>query len=427
MAPPSELPSPQAPELGFSISHQRVELDIDLPTQSLRGRTEIILNPHSKDLKTVRLNCRQCILSRLVVNNRPCPGAAYQDPYSRAKLPWKAGVHQYHMLQQKVEGQLKDPPDQELLLHLPKSTKIDELDPFSEEAQGILLSKTLGKTDSRAGSVTAIDLSQSARTGVEQTARFTPITVNIDFVIKKIRDGMHFVGWEEGDLRYPHAYTTNSLSPGAACCLFPCTDDLTSRSTWEISIKCQKTVGDGLRSFSNSKVQLQSNGTNGNPNRPSGNDKYDDFSDEDKALDLAVICTGDMTDEVRKPCLCTVKISSSLQIIDPRDPTKKTTSFTCTTPISVQHVGFAIGPFEHVDLAEFRESDEDERLGQNAVPVHGFCLPGRSDETKNTCLPLAKVRPPNADRTMRLKLVGYGLLCFDIWVLPILKLQALLC
>ena len=301
MAPSSELPSPQAPELGFSISHQRVELDIDLPTKSLRGRTEIVLNPHSKDLKTVRLNCRQCILSRLVVNNKPCPGAAYQDPYSRAKLPWKASVHQYHMLQQKVEGQLKDPPDQELLLHLPKNTKIDELDPFSEEAQGILLSRTLGKSDSRADSVTAIDLTQSTRTGVEQTARFTPITVNIDFVVKNIRDGMNFVGWEEGDLRYPHAYTTNSLSPGAACCLFPCTDDLTSRSTWEISIKCQKTVGDALRSFSSAKVQLQSNGANGNHNGSSGSGKYDDFSDEDKALDLAVICTGDMTDEVSKP------------------------------------------------------------------------------------------------------------------------------
>lgn len=46
-----------------------------------------------------------------------------------------------------------------------------------------------------------------------------------------------------------------------------------------------------------------------------------------------------------------------------------------------------------MDLAEFRESDEDERLGQNAVPVHGYCLPGRVDEVKNTCLPIAKVNP----------------------------------
>ena len=56
-----------------------------------------------------------------------------------------------------------------------------------------------------------------------------------------------------------------------------------------------------------------------------------------------------------------------------------------------QHIGFAIGPFELVDLAVFRESDEDDKLGQNAISVHGYCLPGRMEEVKNTCLPMAKV------------------------------------
>lgn len=83
-----------------------------------------------------------------------------------------------------------------------------------------------------------------------------------------------------------------------------------------------------------------------------------------------------------------------MQIIDPLDPSTKTTSFLCTTAVASQHIGFAIGPFEHVDLAEFRESDEDDKLGQNAVPVHGFCLPGRAEELKNTCLPIAKVVAP---------------------------------
>ena len=79
------------------------------------------------------------------------------------------------------------------------------------------------------------------------------------------------------------------------------------------------------------------------------------------------------------------------QIVDPVDLTKKTTTFLCLTPISPWHVGFTIGPFEHHDLSEFRETDEEDRLGQNEVPLHGLCLPGRSDELKNTCFPLAKV------------------------------------
>ena len=85
------------------------------------------------------------------------------------------------------------------------------------------------------------------------------------------------------------------------------------------------------------------------------------------------------------------QVTETLQIVAPNDPTKKTTSFVCTSAVAPQHIGFAIGPFDHVDLAAFRESDEDDKLGQNAIPVHGFCLPGRMEELKNTCLPMAKV------------------------------------
>ena len=59
--------------------------------------------------------------------------------------------------------------------------------------------------------------------------------------------------------------------------------------------------------------------------------------------------------------------------------------------VAARHIGISIGPFEQIDLALFRESDEDERLGQNAVPLLGYCLPGRVEDLKNTCFPLAKV------------------------------------
>ena len=306
MAPIPELSSPQLPPLGFSISHQKIELDIDLYGKSLKGRTQLTINPHCKDLRIIRLNCRQCELTRLTVNGRPCSSATYEDPYGRATLPWKATVNQYYMLQQKLEGSLKETPEEELIITIPKSIKIDELDPFSEEAQNLLLSKTLGSNKADPGDGTAISLTQNSKIAVEQTARFTPITLNIDYKIKSLRDGLHFVGWEEGDLQYPHVYSTNSLFPGAACCLFPCLDDLRSRCTWEIAIKCQQTLGDALRNTpnnTNSQSQVKSfqgmtNGVNGDHQTPHSDSIYQDFSEEDRALDLAVICTGDMTDEV---------------------------------------------------------------------------------------------------------------------------------
>ena len=311
MAPIVETANPPSADLGFSVSHQKVELDIDLRSRKLIGYTKITINPHSKDLRVVRLNCRQAAITRLTVNGKPCSFFAYKDPYKNAKLQWNAaGVHQYDMLQRKLEGQFKDPPEEELEVTIPKNIKIDELDPFSEEAQAILLSKP-GSSKRDSGDGSAVDHVQTSRTAIEQTARFTPIDLIIQYKVEKVRDGMHFIGWEEGDLRFPHAYTTNGLSPGAACCLFPCVDNLNSKSTWEISIKCQRTVGHALRHDQNSNTETQLNGSYGVVNSMNGTNepqKVDvhsyNFSDEDQALDLVVVCTGDVTDEVRIFGLC---------------------------------------------------------------------------------------------------------------------------
>ena len=307
MAPIVEGASPQPADLGFSISQQKVELDIDFRSRKLIGNTEIIINPHSKDLKVIRLNCRQAVITRLTLNGKPCSTIAYKDPYKNAKLEWNAaGVQQYDMLQRKLEGQFKDPPEEELEVTIPKTVKIDDLDPFSDEAQNILLSRTSGVSKRDSGDGSAIDAVQNTRTAIEQSARFTQIKLIIKYEVEKMRDGMQFVGWEEGDLRYPHAYTTNSLSPGAACCLFPCVDNLNSKCLWEISIKCHKTVGDSLPQSSSSNPESQANGVHGASNSVNGTNsqrkadvQFNNFSDEDKSLDLVVVCTGDVTDEVR--------------------------------------------------------------------------------------------------------------------------------
>ena len=299
-----DLPSPQPPGLGFSILHQKVELDIDILSRSLKGRAEITINPHFRELKTIRLNCRQCELTRLSVNGKPSSSAPYQDPYSRAKLPWSADVHQHHMLRQKLEGQLKSPPEEELVVNLPKSIRIDELDPLSLEAQNLLVTKSIGGAQRGSGDSLAGDLAQVPRAVVDQNLRYTPVTLIVEYMMKDIRDGIQFVGWEDGDLRYPHVYTKNSLAPGAACCVFPCLDDISSRCTWEISIKCARTIGDALAKVQKPLTQRQLNDSSGASNGINGDrastvtGRSTNFSDEDKALELAVICTGDMTDEV---------------------------------------------------------------------------------------------------------------------------------
>ncbi|KAI9842282.1 MAG: hypothetical protein M1837_007352 [Sclerophora amabilis] len=373
----AEAAAPQPPGLGFSVSHQKVELEVDFATRSLKGTTEITINPHHKELKSLRLNCRQCVLKRLNINGRG-PTVKYQEPYARFKIHPEATVHQYHQLRQRLSPALKEPPEEELLVNLPKSVHIEELDPLSSEAQSTSLPRAGGSAAVEAGDTTSLPYAATPRSAEQRGSRFTALTLHVEYTIDIVRDGFHFVGCEEDDPRYPHAYTRNSMFPGSACCLFPCVDDLSSRCTWEISIKCPRTLGDALRHSTQPGPSASVNGdgplANGTTTNATSGDHEDLEMSGDDALEMSVVCSGDMTDEVP----------------DPLDNSKKTASFVCSTAVAPQNIAFAVGIFEHVNLSEFRETDEDDKLGRNAIPIHGFCLPGRVDEVRNTCLPMAK-------------------------------------
>lgn len=349
---------PVRPELGFTVAHQKVELEIDFASKSLKGKTELTIHPHHKDLRVIRLNFRQGELRRINVSGK-VPSIKYTDPYDTLQL---YGPHYHQRLATKIDGLLKSPPESDLLITVPKSVRIDELDPSSIEAQDQMTLRATGSADDAEGPL-------SAKAAESSLPRFTALTVTIDFVIENIRDGLQFVGLESGDRRYPHAYTTNSLGYGACCPLFPCVDDPLSRCTWEFSIKCPCSLGDMF----DRKSRDHSGASGPSRSKPaSGHERY--IAPDDETLDLSVVCSGDLTDE----------------IIDPKDPTKKTVSFACYSPLSAQQLGFAVGPFEYINLSDFRESDQDEQLGLNAIPLHAFCLPGRGDEVRNTCFPMAK-------------------------------------
>lgn len=92
-------------------------------------------------------------------------------------------------------------------------------------------------------------------------------------------------------------------------------------------------------------------------------------------MEMIVVCSGELMTETT----------------DIDDSSKKIVSFFCSTIVAPQHIGFAVGPFELVDLSEYREVEDDEKLGQGqTVPVTGYCLPGRADEVRYTCAAMAQ-------------------------------------
>lgn len=313
----TDTPGTTPPGPGFSVFSQKVELDIDFLTRSIIGKTEITIQPHYKELKTISLNCRQCILTRISVEGKG-PPTKYQDPYSRLKLHDSAGVHQHHLLRQKIGPQGKspegkDPPEEELIITLPRGVQIEELDPFSNAAQEELLAKAGGNTKREAGDVTSLVEIPVGKGTEDHGWRYTPLKIKIEYTIKNFRDGLHFVGLQDGDQRYPHCYTRNSPYGKNACCIFPCVDDPHTKCMWEISIRCPRTLGDAIKPNGATGANgvdgaIQANGIDANGLTNAGSDQLvmakgipdhnDDISASEKALDISVVCSGELTDEV---------------------------------------------------------------------------------------------------------------------------------
>lgn len=122
------------------------------------------------------------------------------------------------------------------------------------------------------------------------TPAFVPLVLRIEFTVENIRDGIHFVGCDPEDQRFPHVYTTLSPLSGSACAIFPCIDDVHERCTWDLEITVPRTLGD-IRRAARGERQ---GGINGDPISEPGLDELDEFSD----LDLVVVCSGDLQDEV---------------------------------------------------------------------------------------------------------------------------------
>lgn len=357
--------------MDFAVFSQRLQLDVDFANQSLRGRTSLTIEPKIPDLKSIRLNSRQSRITRVSVEGKPAE-FSYRDPYSALDLFPGVTVNQYHILQARVEGQLdlhSSQPEDSLEVLLPAGIKI------KQQAVIPVVLPSKQTTGDRDGDDDLPD-APAPRSAVEAQVSYSTFEIAIEFDIPHFRDGLRIVGIEPGDERYPHLYTCNSDFPGSACSVFPCVDEAASRHEWDISIRYPRTLGDALRrpDLPGSSTHLidgvnKANGTS--------HDSHGDFitplNQEDRALEMRVVCSGNLTDDVA----------------DADDPTRKVATFRIDEPVAARHLGFAVGPFEHVDLSEFRESDQDEKLGTHAVRVHGFCLPGRAAEVQNTCMPMA--------------------------------------
>ncbi|KAL5612280.1 hypothetical protein BROUX41_000180 [Berkeleyomyces rouxiae] len=360
------LPEPKEIEpLPYSFSRQEVRIDVDFRNRQISGVSEIWFTTFdSNNLPDIRIDARQCdidlenvTIELLRDGQRHSPvrvPATYSDPYALLDYPdtynWDASNHDVRKLRMLplIETRNYDCPAE--------NRDLTEYRPL-DGALTVKISKDLFISQ-RKPTLIKIKTSQADQaSGIEHH----DFVLSIPFTSKNIRDGFQFVGVDEGDTRYPHMYTRHSTEPGIASSIFPCIDDPGTLCDWKIHITCPKTLGHALKPKEHSLAE--------------DDWRYNNLTDEDKLLDIKVVCTGSKTD----------------QIDDHNDDSKYTISFSTESRIvSADKVAFAVGPFEHVDLwTQFRTEEDDEKMGTSALRVHGFCLPGRADEVRNTCAPMS--------------------------------------
>ena len=348
MAPSETVAAPDdaSPGDSFTLLKQQLELDFSFCPRRVKGKTTLEIQPDKAQLREVILNCRQLRPTHITVNDQKA-AFSYANLYYRLTLYPGTGLEQYHYAKERIARHAADGED-ELVIQIPDKIKIREIKP------------------TQAGSV-----------DIAQGPSYPSLKIIIEYELDDFRDALHFAGVEDGDARFPHAYTRNSPFPGNASCLFPCVDDGTTRCFFEVAITYPRTLGDAFTKRASQSAMTQPS--------TDGLDKADsvmldvdeeqvDLSEEEKAMEMSVICSGAMTDDLP----------------DPSDPSRKTACFTCDNLVLPQHIGFAIGPFEHVDLSDYRDLADDERLGSSAIKVHAFCLPGKEDEVRNSAMMLAR-------------------------------------
>ncbi|KAJ7150184.1 hypothetical protein C8R46DRAFT_1008308 [Mycena filopes] len=310
---------------GFSISHQKVVLEIDF-SGCLWGYTEITIVPTSKDLKTIYLHSRQCTIQTVTVASIPTE-FIHHDPLAHISVGAPnepLDCHRHPELKRKLYSALQESDEGELSIAIPPEVAL----------------KYSGNSVKPAVSEATPEPQTPGAQASQAVPEFAPIAINIAYSLRNPADGFQFVfPTESYPYRVPHAYTTPS-SPDAARCWVPCIDNLWEKCTWEFEFVVPRYL--------------------------------EEISDEDEPTDASptvVVCSGELVEQVAHP------YSSHKTIF----------LFSQAVLTSVQHIAFAAGPFHMYPIPIDHITDDGT---STQPPMFALCLPGHESllASSTSCL-----------------------------------------
>ncbi|CAG8525045.1 4258_t:CDS:10, partial [Acaulospora morrowiae] len=171
-------------ERGYVYFHQKVDVEVDLLNQILKGYTEIFIKPLRFDIDVIRLYCRQFIVNEIKINN--------------------------HSAKFDINGSDDAGIFGEIIVHIP-----DEITDFPL---------------------------------INNDGEWVPIVVRVEYTLEKPKAGVHFKLPDNDKEIFkpqwdPYMFTINSPTPGAARCWVPCLDRIRDRCTWDFFITVSDVEG----------------------------------------------------------------------------------------------------------------------------------------------------------------------------------------
>lgn len=406
----------------FKIAHQRISLDVDLSTHSIRGTADIILIPLIQNLAFITLDCKAMKIKDVLVENRRCENYIHDDAvrtYSqkytqnaRDPLFEFNSIEQSHFFREKFADLNEFPEEKtksQLTIKIPPSIKITLQD---------------------ANSLTNFTpITPSIRGTPAQDTVFTPISIRIEYEVNNPSTGVRFDTISETQQHLWNVYTTNSELCCTASYWMPCVNMLDEKCTWEVEISVPRKVKDigtskiigqqenisrRLRPHKQSEMDLNRNYndisdnayTTPNDVKQENEKKVHDQEDEEEDDEYEMLDEEDENNTLNKDIqVCCCEFSTAKETSHPTDLTKKLFSFQIFNPVAPHHVGWAIGAFDiwvlpplqqHEETSddEQDENDESKKLSQkfsnemvddtennDIIPIQVYTLPqGDIDE-----------------------------------------------
>lgn len=389
----------------LQVAHQRVNLEVDLPSKSLYGYTELTVVPLAANLRVIRLDAREMKIKRILVNGSQVTNYIHRDllyindpqlfeDSAKSGKPdiWdlyssEFTINQHHLLKEKlnylfgevgeespISEKLENLNTEELAILLPDNLKLELTDLNAIHTPNSLAPAT---------SLTPLQL--RVRNTVSEV--YTPIQIGIEYEIINPKSGVNFACDPEVERKFWHAYTVNSEFNVSASSWVPCIDNMIEKSTWSIELSIPRTIKD----IGNSLAPTAQNGVHDSDDTEAqkwdSKQEADGEEDEDEDgdnLDL-IVCTGDFNNTKETPHHSNIS--------------KKVVSWSIFNPVSAHHIGWAFGAFESTELtatddgaAPAAESDEGaeefEEIEKDASSssVMLYYLPGQEELVKNTCI-----------------------------------------